>query len=928
MISNGVKNFSRVLFFVLTFSSFIVAPLAGGQTESAGLVYGDSDVPVILPRSVWDNSPELNALLNWLPQNETYPSDWQPIERIVVHDTATPNNDPFPAIARIQSIYRFHAVTNGWGDIGYNYLIDQDGKIYEGRFGGNGSRGAHAFNSKMSENFNYGSIGIALIGSFASEPVKPIMQQSLERLIGWLAAANNLDPSQTQKTFSIWTPSTNSFSLSYSGPVVVGHKNIDPAKSDPGTLNFAVVRQAAAQYKQEYLGVVYQAPNSSKIYQLANGTSTVFETAADLTARGNTYQKIAAINQSQLNLFSASRFLKNVDGSLLKFAGSSTIYLIDGGKKRNLSITAKQFSALGFGWANVKQVMESELALYPNGSPIVYGPDKELLKDASGRVYYIENGRKRWVTSGGLFGALGLQWKKVKDKTDEYMSTVLEGANMSYPSGTLAKASGPTIYLIEDGVKREFLSDRSFSALGYQKSKIISVTDDELSLYPSGSFVPYKSGTLARSQNESTIWRLSGNEKQSFVSAEEFLNLGYQWKNVIFVSGEELVRYASGGDVKYPDGTLVQKKGDYNVYQIKSGIASLIPDAATFKKLKLSWAKVLKISADDFGKLFGSIALAVPSVLPPQPVSPATPTPAATQPAFPAGGPNIRVAIWNVPSSQTEVVFSAGGPYDVFDKNGNLIASKAAGEQYSVNTANPTNTFVRLTPKSGTILEAVSYQDIASWKTGLNYNKFRGNLELVYSNKSGKLWMVNELPLEEYLKGVAETNQGLAVEYLKTMAVAARTYALFYYNQGGKYGSDQVYHITNTTSDQLYKGYGREPYASDIVTAAQATLGEIVSYNNGPVVTAYSSGAAELMSAGSRSACSVWGGKYCQAGFEYLKGGVKDPEGTTYSYDVCGSGNHCVGLSGAGTRRFAALGKTYKEILTYYYLGTEVKKIY
>ena len=178
------------------------------------------------------------------------------------------------------------------------------------------------------------------------------------------------------------------------------------------------------------------------------------------------------------------------------------------------------------------------------------------------------------------------------------------------------------------------------------------------------------------------------------------------------------------------------------------------------------------------------------------------------------------------------------------------------------------------------------------------------------------------------MKGVAETNQGLNMEYLKTMSVAARTYAYHYQALGGKYGADEVYDITNTTSDQLYKGYGREAYASDVVTAQTATYGEIAAYNGQSIVTAYSSGAPELITTGSKSACLVWGGKYCQAGYEYLAGGVKDPAGTTYSYDACGGGNHCVGLSGAGTRQLAALGKTYKEILMYYYPGATIQKLY
>jgi len=919
-----VLNFCLILILFFESAFFIFTQINKANAQgTGGLFYADSEIPIVLPRSVWNNSDELNGLMSWTPQNETLPSDWQPVERIILHDTATPNNDPLSGIARMQSIYKFHAVTNGWGDIGYNYLIGQDGKIYEGRLGGNGSRGAHAFNSKTQDNFNYGSIGISLIGSYAVQSPPAVQEESLSRLIGWLCAVNNLNPLEIQKTFSIWNAQTKSFSSSYAGPVIVGHKDVDKIKSDPASLDFSKIRQKAETYRQKYLGIIYQSQSNSKIYELSGGARKAFETIQDYQQKGGVFQKIATISQDQLDIFSPDRFLRFPNGSLIRFAESPTIYIIEEGKKRPLNITSTQFGKLGFDWAKVQKVTSGQLSLYSEGVTIVYGPDKELLREPGGKVFYIENGKKRWVTSGQLFGALGYSWKKVKDKSADYMATILEGPIMNYPTGTLAKGSGVTVYLFENGQKREFLSGQSFLKLGYQWNKIVTLADEELARYPLGQFVGYKDGTIVRADIDPAVYKISGGQKYLFISAEQFLNTGNQWKNILAVSSGELERYGLGGNVSYPDGTLVQAKSQNNVYRIQNGTAELIPDIATFNKLKLSWSKVLKISVDDFGKLFGAAAPSA-AAPPATPSTPTTPMPAPTTTQL-----NVRVAIWNVPVSQTEVVFRGNGPYDVYDKSGKLLASKSAGEQFSVNVANPAGAFAKLVPKSGTILEIVSYQDKPAWKPSLNYNQFRGNLELVYSQKSGKLWVVNDLPLEEYLKGVAETNQGLNMEYLKTMAVAARTYAYNYAKQGGKYGADEVYYITNTTADQLYKGYGREPYASDIVTAVQATFGEMVVYNGNPIVTAYSSGAPELMSTGSRSACSVWGGKYCQAGYEYLAGGVKDPAGTSYSYDACGSGNHCVGLSGAGTRQMAALGKKiYREILMHYYPGTSVQKIY
>ncbi len=77
---------------------------------------------------------------------------WQrmyiPTKKIIVHHTATLTNDnpqdpnyPYPAYTAdqvfqdIQSIYYYHAITLGWGDIGYNALIDRFGRVFEGRRG-------------------------------------------------------------------------------------------------------------------------------------------------------------------------------------------------------------------------------------------------------------------------------------------------------------------------------------------------------------------------------------------------------------------------------------------------------------------------------------------------------------------------------------------------------------------------------------------------------------------------------------------------------------------------------------------------------------------------------------------------------------------------------------------------------------------------
>ena len=70
-------------------------------------------------------------------------------------------------VAEVQAIYYYHAVTRGWGDIGYNYLADGYGNLYEGRYGGDDVIGAHT------ARWNTGALGVALLGCYDSGGCSP-----------------------------------------------------------------------------------------------------------------------------------------------------------------------------------------------------------------------------------------------------------------------------------------------------------------------------------------------------------------------------------------------------------------------------------------------------------------------------------------------------------------------------------------------------------------------------------------------------------------------------------------------------------------------------------------------------------------------------------------------------------------------------------
>jgi uncharacterized protein YgiM (DUF1202 family) len=140
--------------------------------------------PPIISREMWGaderyrhEDDDLSAPLLW-------PPDYQTVEHVIIHHTVTPNfQDPLIAI---RSIYYYHAVTRGWGDIGYNYLVDFMGNVYEGRAGGENVVGGHAYQ------YAHGSSGIGTMGTFSSVQETPETQAGLIWITAW--TGRNLDP--------------------------------------------------------------------------------------------------------------------------------------------------------------------------------------------------------------------------------------------------------------------------------------------------------------------------------------------------------------------------------------------------------------------------------------------------------------------------------------------------------------------------------------------------------------------------------------------------------------------------------------------------------------------------------------------------------------------------------------------------------------
>jgi len=106
-----------------------------------------------------------------------------------VHHTVSANGyKKTSSLAMVRAIAQYHRNSNGWNDIGYNFLVDQYGQIFEGRSGGIEREviGAHA------QGFNSASTGIAVLGTFGTSEVPQETLEALADLISWKLAVHGV----------------------------------------------------------------------------------------------------------------------------------------------------------------------------------------------------------------------------------------------------------------------------------------------------------------------------------------------------------------------------------------------------------------------------------------------------------------------------------------------------------------------------------------------------------------------------------------------------------------------------------------------------------------------------------------------------------------------------------------------------------------
>ncbi|WP_066527910.1 N-acetylmuramoyl-L-alanine amidase [Corynebacterium bouchesdurhonense] len=135
--------------------------------------------------------PRVITRAQWGAGRSNNPTYTEPVTAATVHHTAGANDySEAQAPGIVRGIWAYHAKDLGWGDVGYNAMVDKYGNIYEGRAGGldRAVQGAHG------GGFNQTPGGVSVLGNSQPPQPPPAAIAALGQIIGWKAAVAGFDP--------------------------------------------------------------------------------------------------------------------------------------------------------------------------------------------------------------------------------------------------------------------------------------------------------------------------------------------------------------------------------------------------------------------------------------------------------------------------------------------------------------------------------------------------------------------------------------------------------------------------------------------------------------------------------------------------------------------------------------------------------------
>jgi hypothetical protein len=852
------------------------------------------------------------------------------INLFVVHHTAESlaGTAKKTGVERMRAIYQYHAVSRGWGDIGYNFVIDPEGNIYEGRAGGAFVAGAHTFCN------NVGTIGIALMGNFqGTEPPKAQMQ-GLRTLLVQLSDEYGVDPTGTAihhgKLY----------------PTIIGHRDLRQTAC-PGAVTHVILPQVRLAVKERdivaplYSPIVVAAKEPEAIPLNGIGELQKLDMGERKTlslkfrnSGKDTWKKSSwllgeadkgmffvefpphsfvagAMQEESVKPGEVGTFIAELQGGLSQISGSLTLTPVINNIRRLAVNAVRQTFSINPGSPRYTPVVTYFPPLHTSGQDLTgtiklvnagnvfweQGTVTELsfgLEGGNGDVTILNHPKR---IAPGEQGSFLVRLQNVEEEGPYERILVpqfSDGSPLIGSTITVASRAEPLPAVAFASNAYEVAQSASAIRRGRVSSSDIGVIEvidgTELTLTPRQQIaikLRLRAGEkgIAKSQgiapvvlSDSLITlrdETGGRLRDVFRSPASLLKFQTFETPITLVAPRKVGSYTfSIGDIRFALTVTPSSR-----FSLGSGVQRLITRRTT--------------SIEERQARFADRRIRHALISPPPPARP---------------GDVIRIRLMSV---QENAMISASSPVTV-EGEGHIIVTDGSihlfRQEKSCQVSSKDGEFIapviRITPNDPRGVVTFNNMDRKT-------NRFRGTLECHMLN--GTMTWINELTLEDYLAGLAEEPDSEPWEKQRAFAIAARSYALHYVISGQRKFPGLPYDGSDSPREfQAYGGVVFEEQNPRWVEAVRNTAGEVLMWQRQVIKAPYFSSD----DGKTRSALDVWGWETTP----YL-----DAKDDPWCLGMINSG-HGVGMSGCGAEGQANEGETAEAILSYYYPGTKIIK--
>jgi hypothetical protein len=496
---------------------------------------------------------------------------------------------PSESAGIVRGIYAYHVQTNGWNDIGYNFLIDRYGQIFEGRAGGVD----RAVVAAHSGGFNTGSTGVSLIGTFGSASPPTVATSALRRLLAWKLDVHHVDPMATIRVTSGGS-SRYAAGQTISLPTIAGHRQVSNTEC-PGNALYGKLPKLREDVRATGLPKIYDpnvsrsafTPNDDGVADTTNFTARLDTTTAwtmrlldplgrevlRRTGTGSTvsfswnghspggpvlrhgnYRFIvdaSAAGGARARAAEARVLLANwPDGSVLQGSGRA-IYLVRAAKL--VRFTSMPALLSHYRSDEIAKVSDAAIAAYQQNGTVSFR-DGALIRTPDRRVWLISDGDRRWIRSGADLDELGLQREAIVSVTDGQAQVHSQGSpvdpdDTTLPDGMVVRGTASSAVYWITGAQRRHVPSRNVLTTWFAPEEVARVNDVKISSHGLGPTLGFREGTLVKASGDSRVWVIAGERRRHITSAATLSALGFRRDNIRTATITELNRHAEGPPV-------------------------------------------------------------------------------------------------------------------------------------------------------------------------------------------------------------------------------------------------------------------------------------------------------------------------------------------------------------------------------------------